>query len=495
MNKKVLFFFLMTCITSLESSQKIALKKYPFGITDAQKLIIDGNNNYIAQEFENAETVQDKFEIAIFSGKFEYLMSLPTKNWVNRNLQKMNLAGNNTVYLDDLVDLEIDPYGTQSKPLHVAIKIASYHRTYLGPDHIKYKNMLKTIQHLVDKNANPNAEDKSQKTPLHIACQLNELQGATIILTNVQANPLAKDSDNKMPLEYLRKNSIPQEIYKAFVREFNQAIINIKIQNKLDVEKIVATTKISPTPIVEEPAVDPSLPRYKSARNKPVDLQAGTTTDTKPKRNLRTAPRPASASQESVRPSSAAQPVVKNSENQSNRTDGSDSNKINVNDSGKNVASRTSKNLETRYLTPGLASTQPNRARSRTSSQSSAQGNSTNLEQASLATTQSNIKPAEPILIISPTQDIINSPAFATPIKTKPTAPIDQPAQSKSIYSTIRGVFFGSSQQVAPMPTPSPRTESTISSPAQSESGRPETHVTIKPSFTPGKSSSKIYAL
>ena len=455
----------MTCIASLESSQKIALKKYPFGITDAQKLIIDGNNNYIAQEFENAATIEDKFEIAIFSGKFEYLMSLPSKGWLNRNLQKFNLGPKDTVYIDDLVDLEIDPHGTQSKPLHIAVKIASYHRTYLGADHIKYKNMLKTIQHLIDSNANPNSEDITQKTPLHIACQLNELEGASIILTNKNTDPLAKDSENKMPLEYLRKNSIPQETYKAFVQEFNQAIINIKKQNKLDVEKIVATTKISPTAIIEEPKIDPLLPRYRSARNKPINVQVGTTTDTKPKRNQRTASRPASASQEPVRPSSAVQPVVKNN------------------------------NIETRYLTPGLASTKQNRARSQSSSQSSTQENSINVEHPSIGTTQSNAKPVEPILIISPTQAIINSPAFATPMKTKPIAPIELPAQSKSIYSTIRGVFFGSSQQVAPMPSPSPRTESTISSPAQSESGRPEALVTIKPSFTPGKSSSKIYEL
>ena len=503
MNKKILFVFLISFVASMQCSrQKPIIIKYPEGIiTQTQKSILD-NPNQASLEFNNAITPEDKFEIAILSGKFEYIANLPSRNGI---IERVFGKNKDTVYVEDLINIEMDPI-KQSKALHMAIKVAAYQRTYQGAQDPKYSNMVKTIQVLVERKADLNALDSQLRTPLHIACELSELEGAAIILSDKTVDPLRRDAQGKTPLEYVQKDN---KMRRAFEMEFNESLERIVQQNKKDINTMINKNKVKPTPMTEEPAIDPSLPSYKSARELSLENEIDMK---KPTKKLKRGERRASRSNSAViteRPASASPThriTIKQSTQKLTITEKTTTpSQIQTEEEliqttqTKSIKIGTTRPLshqtfETRYLTPGLSSVRK-QSHIIAPPASVASQSALDVRQA----TNAQATNPEPVLIISPTEVTMKSPTFNTPIKSKP---VSGPGviKSEGLLSNMYNALFGPTHKVAPGHV-SPRTESTTSSPAQNhEPLTPEdvmhkAPIAAKPAFTKYKSSSKIYAV
>lgn len=471
------------------------LRKYPKEIYQ-YKLIIDNNNaaNF-DYDFEECPTVQEKFELALLAGRSDRLEEL-SKGCISKCFAFFN--NSKKIYADDLVNIEINT-NTESKPLHIAMKIAAYHRNYLGSKHKKYREMITTIHFLTDKQANPDAVDKDLKTPLHIACELGELEGALILLDN-HANPDAKDKTGKTPLDYLeqRKDVLSERDYITFTSSFSNARIKLKTQKEKKWSDDLAQIKITETPTgifdPKAPSMRPSKIRFANEQSK--SAQASQKNNSKKSRRKTQkidadgvaikvqAPRPSSAQAKTANP---------------------------LNNNSLDLK-QPKVNMEDRYLVPGLrdevAPSEKNRRTTQPPSSQTSEQNSSNKSSLDFAqisyrqssTTTTSLK-QEPVLIIAPTETNLNASAFTTPTKLKPNA-IQTQQDSKSIYTTISTAFssvasFGRSQKVIPQDSPRNTETSTSlnSSPANQELMH-QASLQVKPTLpASGKSSAKIHAL
>jgi|GEM_PF-1690392 len=188
--------------------------------TEYNDFIIDGKIPSLAEEFR----------IALCAGRYDYLGTMPNKkNWLTNMFKSKK-----TQYVNDLINEEINPV-TQDSPLHLAVKIAGYHRSQalkaLRKKDIKQENesikklnqMNKTILFLIENGANVNAENSKGETPLHLAYKVTEYQSAYILL-EAFSNPMAEDKDGKTPFQHLDKETTKNEAeYQNFRKDYYDA--------------------------------------------------------------------------------------------------------------------------------------------------------------------------------------------------------------------------------------------------------------------------------
>jgi len=176
------------------------------------------------------QSLTQEFLIALCAGRYDYLGTMPNKkNWLTNMFKSKK-----TQYVNDLINKEIDP-NTQDSPLHLAVRIAGYHRenainalqekndAQYSESTYKLNQMKKTILFLIETGANVNAENRKGRTPLHLAYQVTEYQSAHILL-EAFSNPMAEDNLGKTPFQYLDKSKTKNEAeYQSFRKDYYDA--------------------------------------------------------------------------------------------------------------------------------------------------------------------------------------------------------------------------------------------------------------------------------
>lgn len=207
------------------------------------------HNDFI---LHGTSSLDQQFQIALCAGRYDYLSAMPNKkNW----LSNMFFSNKYTQYINDYINREIDP-NTQDSPLHLAVRIAGYHRNnavqasqekrvtdYNLSTH-KLHQMQQTILFLIEHGANVNAQNRKGETPLHLAYKAPEFQSAHILLES-HANPMAEDNLGKMPFTYLDKSKTKNEQeYLNFKKEYYNAYNIADKKNQQHVNNTLAKVKI-----------------------------------------------------------------------------------------------------------------------------------------------------------------------------------------------------------------------------------------------------------
>jgi len=207
------------------------------------------HNDFI---LHGASSLDQQFQIALCAGRYDYLSAMPNKkNW----LSNMFFSNKYTQYINDYINREVDP-NTQDSPLHLAVRIAGYHRNnavqasqekrvtdYNLSTH-KLHQMQQTILFLIEHGANVNAQNRKGETPLHLAYKAPEFQSAHILVES-HANPMAEDNLGKMPFTYLDKSKTKNEQeYLNFKKEYYNAYNIADKKNQQHVNNTLAKVKI-----------------------------------------------------------------------------------------------------------------------------------------------------------------------------------------------------------------------------------------------------------
>jgi len=249
---------------------------------DPYLAIINADSNSVAAALSRAKdqahndfilhgtsSLDQQFQIALCAGRYDYLSAMPNKkNW----LSNMFFSNKYTQYINDYINREIDP-NTQDSPLHLAVRIAGYHRnnalqasqekrvTDYNVSNHKLHQMQQTILFLIEHGADVNAQNRKGETPLHLAYKSPEFQSAHILLES-HANPMAQDNLGKMPFTYLDKSKTKNEQeYLNFKREYYNAYNIADKKNQQHVNNTLAKVKI-----VDSQQIIPNQP----VKNKPV---------------------------------------------------------------------------------------------------------------------------------------------------------------------------------------------------------------------------------
>lgn len=240
---------------------------------DPYLAIINADSNAIAAALTRAKdqahndlilhgtsSIDQQFQIALCAGRYDYLNAMPNKkNW----LTNMLFNNKKTQYVNDYINREIDP-NTQDSPLHLAVRIAGYHRnnaiqasqekrvTDYNTSIYKLHQMIQTILFLIEHGANLEAQNRKGETPLHLAYNGTEYQSAHILLES-HANPMAFDNLGNMPFKYLDKSTTKNEQeYLNFKKEYYNAYNIADKKNEQYANNTLAKVKIiSSQPIIQ----------------------------------------------------------------------------------------------------------------------------------------------------------------------------------------------------------------------------------------------------
>lgn len=220
--------------------------------------IANMNSSQIENLYANATGTKDKFEIALFAGRGDLLASLPNqKKWLTNAL----FHNKNTVYVNDLINetIELNSIDGLTKKsitktttaLHLALEIAALHRlnSYevrattnnlsLNTHDNKYKNMIQTIQFLIDNGADVNITNSNGKTPLHIACEKGEYKGAMILL-DAGADPRISDSKGRVAKDFINNKSPMLDRHsKQLTKQLELATKAIEHGKQQEIEKVI----------------------------------------------------------------------------------------------------------------------------------------------------------------------------------------------------------------------------------------------------------------
>lgn len=244
MNRNKIIFLVVYGIQYMTTIQASVIEHY--------KQLLDATDSEIATTYRAAKSIENKFEIGLITGHFDYLESLPnTKNWLSNALFKPK----NTVYVNNMINQSIDPV-TGGTPLHTAMQIAGYYQDQKYEATIqknlirssmyskKYHNMIKTIQFLIENGADINAKNNSGQTALHIAYK-NGDHTATRALLVIGADSNIKDNKGRTPFQCLSiKPEIDPKRYKIFKNDFETAQEQNKINHLQEVDEIISNDKI-----------------------------------------------------------------------------------------------------------------------------------------------------------------------------------------------------------------------------------------------------------
>ncbi|MDP3788517.1 MAG: ankyrin repeat domain-containing protein [Candidatus Chromulinivorax sp.] len=191
----------------------------------------------------NRYTLDEQFKIALCSGRYDILESLPNKkSWLSNIFKNKN-----TQYVNDHINKIMNDY-TQDTPLHVVVRIAAYHNNsikYASTDTERYiaqdkrKDLFKVIQFLLKNNAGIDSKNIQGKTPLHIACKDNDPEMHQLLL-KAGANPMITDKQGKTPINYADTS---EKSFAIFERGSNNAIKKIKNlkerQDQQDIDDLI----------------------------------------------------------------------------------------------------------------------------------------------------------------------------------------------------------------------------------------------------------------
>lgn len=161
-------------------------------------------NNYLYKAEQ--DQLAHNFEIALYAGNAPYLEAIFNKSFSLRGSE-------NDVNFTRLVNYIFDKT-TESRPLHIAVEIAAYHKSriiFYKPGNnkdmqifhqFKYEDMIKTIRFLLEHGADVNATNNSWQTPLHIACVAHDYQ-ITSMLLQAYADQTSEDMNGKTAFDYI----------------------------------------------------------------------------------------------------------------------------------------------------------------------------------------------------------------------------------------------------------------------------------------------------
>src|SRR3989339_85571 len=288
MNKNIRFFsmiYLILIFIPIKSSD-----------LDPYLTIINSDSNQIAaalsratdaaynQKILNGTAPLDReFQIALISGRYDYLRTMPNKkNWLSNIFKSKK-----TLYINDFINLEIDP-NTQDHPLQLAVKIAGYHKSQAllanekhniaayNESIFKLHQMQQTILFLIESGANLDTQNRKGKTALHLAYENAEFQTVRILL-NAHANPMIEDNLGKKPFRYLDKSKTKNEQeYNKLKRDYYESYNTW--DNKIIKESNQTLSKIKIVPSSQEFAIDSNIQQKRIVENSsPTDTASSTT--------------------------------------------------------------------------------------------------------------------------------------------------------------------------------------------------------------------------
>lgn len=192
-------------------------------------------NNYLYQAEQ--DQLAHNFEIALYAGNAPYLEAIFNKSFALRGSEN---DANFTRLVNYIFDKE-----TESRPLHIAVEIAAYHKNrilFYKPGNnkdkqrhhqIKYQEMIRTIRFLLEHGADVNATNNSWQTPLHIACVAHDFEITSMLLNNF-IDQKAEDMQGKAAFDYVVEyfNELEQSIAKNQSHEKNKDTRDINAEKR-----------------------------------------------------------------------------------------------------------------------------------------------------------------------------------------------------------------------------------------------------------------------